>query len=262
MGKEIQELLQAAEEEVATKKIPTKATKGTKAAKAAKGTKAAKVAKVDPETLVPEELVAAIEKRFLQVAGLSGELSHFPIDRSNHLQVKTNKSKSDKHGEVFSPLWLVDQMIESLDDTSIRDTRRTYRDLCAGYGQFTVRLLRKKVTLLGAKFNVHDFLENYHMFVELQPNSCYRLLYIYGTGITLAIGDACQLGKLPDTAEKGIWVWCLADSVWKDMTHKVVKKFNDIRNKGAEHGIEKQAEQFEEWFNRIQERAQGRGNRN
>lgn len=225
--------------------------------------------KVDPNSLAPDKVdkaspshkrVAEIEARFLEVAGLTGDLTHFPIDKSNHLQVKTDKSKSDKHGEVFTPLWLVDQMIKKVKD-DLSDQSKTYRDLCAGYGQFTVRLLRAKANLLGTCFNVQDFLGNYHSFVELQPNSCYRLLYIFGTGISLAIGDACLLGKLPDTAEGGIWVWCKADKVWKDMTTKVVKKFNDILSKGVGYGIEKQAEQFEKWFNKVQERMQSRRDR-
>jgi hypothetical protein len=162
---------------------------------------------------------------------------------------------------VFTPLWLVDQMIERVSDASLRDQGKTFRDLCAGYGQFTVRLLRKKVGLLGERFDVQDFLANCHSFVELQPNSCYRLLYIFGTKISLAIGDASLLGRLPDSAEGGIWVWCAASEEWKDMTDRVTKKFNDLRNKGANHGIEKQAEQFEEWFNELQERMQARRER-
>lgn len=221
---------------------------------------------VDPNNLGPAPIkgvkskeMADIEKRFLEVAGLEGYLDHFPIDKSNRLQVKTDKIKSAQHGEVFTPLWLVDEMIQHISEKEIKDRTKTYRDLCSGYGQFTVRLLRRKVNLLGSKFKLQDFLRNNHMFVEIQPNSCYRLLYVFGTGVTLAMGDAGKIGQIPENAEHGIWVWCEASECWKDMTGKIIKKFNTIHNKGGSHDIEKQSEQFESWFTNLQEKLKSRG---
>lgn len=220
---------------------------------------------VDPNTLAPagndktspaHAAVAAVEARFLEVAGLTGDLRHFPIDKTNHLQVKTDKSKSDKHGEVFTPLWLVDQMIERVANAELKDQSKTTMDLCSGYGQFSLRLLRRKLNLLGARFSVDRFLGETHAFVELQAGSCFKILYIFGTGIRLCIGDAAKMGQLPDSAETGIWVWCQADSKWKDMTAKIIKKFNKIMEGG--YGPDK-AERFEDWFDGLQARKSGGG---
>ena len=234
------------------------------------------VPQVDPNTLAPagndktspaHAAVAAVEARFLEVAGLTGDLRHFPIDgdrdlrqlpidKTNDLQVKTDKSKSDRHGEVFTPLWLVDQMIERVANAELKDQSKTTMDLCSGYGQFSLRLLRRKLNLLGARFNVDRFLGETHAFVELQAGSCFKLLYIFGTGIRLCIGDAAKMGQLPDAAETGIWVWCQADSKWKDMTAKIIKKFNKTMEGG--YGPDK-AEKFEDWFEGLQARKNSGG---
>ena len=39
-----------------------------------------------------------------------------PMPKEHHLQVSTNKSKSDTFGEVFTPIWLVDSMLERVSD--------------------------------------------------------------------------------------------------------------------------------------------------
>lgn len=242
--------------------------------KAAKPPKKAKVTikkpAPPPPTVVPDKLnptpandaktnmMVDIEKRFLEVAGLEGGLEHFPVDRSNRLQVKTDKIKSDEHGEVFTPLWLVDEMLQHISVKELKDNTKTYRDLCSGYGQFTIRILRRKANLLGSRFDIQRFLRNNHMFVEIQPNSCYRLLYIFGTEITLAIGDASRVGELPENAEHGIWVWCEAYGYWKDMTDKIIKKFKAIHNKRGSYDIGQQSEQFESWFIGLQEKLKDR----
>ena len=246
-----------------TKKV---APKSKRANTPAAETEGQDLPQVDPNSLAPSSTqedspahaaVAAIEARFLEVAGLTGDLAHFPIDKSNHLQVKTDKSKSDRHGEVFTPLWLVDQMIERVANADLKDQGKTTMDLCSGYGQFSLRLLRRKLKLLGAQFSIDKFLGGTHAFVELQAGSCLKLLYIFGTGIRLCIGDATKLGLLPDSAETGIWVWCQAGSCWKDMTAKITKKFNRILEGG--YGPDK-AEEFENWFEKLQAR-KSRGGR-
>lgn len=211
------------------------------------------------ETLAPakavhegpvEQELCALEERFKEVVGLAGNLRTFPITAENHLQVKTDKSKSEKHGEVFTPLWLVDEMIERVSRRDIKDQELTTRDLCCGYGQFTVRLMRCKYEALGESFDLRGFLEDTHTFVELQPNSCYRLLSIFGKGIRLCMGDATKLGELPDEALEGIWVWCESKARWSDMTAKVLKRFEAIEG-GKKHGknsIAEKAERFETEF--------------
>jgi hypothetical protein len=162
-----------------------------------------------------------IEKRFLEVANLNIDLSQYPLVKNDEQQVTTNKEKSNKHGEVFTPLWLVDQMLDRYDCWEDQD--KTTEDLCAGYGQFSVRMLRKKYTVLGEKFDINRFLSETHLFSEIQPGSCFRLFYVFGLDIKLLMGDSMQRGSLPDEAETGIWV--LVDGQWKDKTNKIKMLF-------------------------------------
>ena len=176
------------------------------------------------------KVIDLIESRFKEVAQLEGDLSVFPLTRENHLQVKTDKQKSDTFGEVFTPLWLVDSMLERISDYDWRNSDKMTMDLCAGYGQFTVRMIRKKYNLLGKKFDISKFLQSFpsdvrenpatHWFAELQLSSCYKLLYIYSTKINLAIGDAKELVSLPDNA-RGIMVFNSALKTWENRTEEI-----------------------------------------
>jgi len=168
--------------------------------------------------------IADYERRFKEVANLDGDLTIYPLDQNNpdhHLQVKTNKEKSDAHGEVFTPLWLVDKMVGQAQlKTGNKD--RTTLDLCAGYGQFSIRLMRAKCNAVKSfnKSHIEKFLTETHHFAEFQLSSCYKLLYIFGANINLFIGDARELPKLKDES-KGVWVYSDADSKWLDITQSV-----------------------------------------
>jgi hypothetical protein len=249
----------------AVKKVTKKAV-ATKAKRVRPAAAVVEEVEVSPEELAPVQVrrdgpvgraVRAIESRFLKVTGMTGDLATRKITRENHLQVKTDKKKSDEHGEVFTPLWLVDDMLDRVADDRLKNQDATTRDLCAGYGQFSVRLIRRKYEILGEDFDLGGFLKETHCFVELQPNSCYRLMKIFGTGIRLCMGDATKLGALPDDACEGIWVWCEARGVWKDMTAAIVKRFNDIEEGGSRYGstVAERAKRFEDGFRVILDRA-------
>ena len=177
-------------------------------------------------------VIPFIESRFLQVAELEGDIALFPLTKENHLQVVTDKDKSNKFGEVFTPLWLVDEMINRVSDYDWKNPNTTTLDLCAGYGQFTIRMLRKKYSVLGDNFDVYKFLKSYpdeirkksatHSFSELQLSSAYKLLFIFGSRINLFIGDSRMLSILPD-GTKGIWYYCTKSNNWIECTDKVAE---------------------------------------
>jgi len=159
--------------------------------------------------------IVEIERRFKEVSELDGDLSQYPLTSETHLQVKTNKEKSDQFGEVFTPLWLVDKMIEQKEDyTNLGNTL----DMCAGYGQFTIRLIRKLMKVHGESFNLGEFFKK-HWVCELQKESCYKLLYIFGKRLNVAVGDARNLETLPEDS-KGIWHYDDMLNVWVDVTKK------------------------------------------
>ena len=132
------------------------------------------------------------EERFKEVTKLTGDLSVFPLTKETHLQVKTDKDKSDEFGEVFTPLWLVDEMLGRVSDFDWKLKKKTTMDLCAGYGQFTIRMLRKKYSLLGEDFNFKQFKNTTHYFNEFQLSSSFKLLHIFGRAINLFIGHRIQ----------------------------------------------------------------------
>ena len=159
------------------------------------------------------DIIESIESRFKEVANLEGDFSLMPMPKEYQLQVIKNKEKSDSFGEVFTPIWLVDSMLENISNFDWRSQNKSTMDLCAGYGQFTVRMLRKKYDIMGENFDVKKFLFKTHYFSELQWSSCYKLLHIYSPKINLFIGDAKQLGSLPENCN-GIyyynngWIQC------------------------------------------------------
>jgi hypothetical protein len=167
------------------------------------------------------KIVESVEERFKDVANLDGDFSLMPMPKEYHLQVTTNKAKSDTFGEVFTPIWLVDSMLERVSDYDWRNGKKITMDLCAGYGQFTVRMIRKKYDLMGEKFDVKKFLFDTHYFSELQLSSCYKLMHIYSPNINLFIGDSKELKSLPENCS-GIYYY---NKEWIECTDKVKEIF-------------------------------------
>lgn len=172
-------------------------------------------------------ILETIEDRFKDVANLDGDFSFMPMPKEYRLQVLTDKAKSDTFGEVFTPIWLVDSMIERVSDYDWRNSNKTTLDLCAGYGQFSVRMMRKKFSLLGNDFNIKKFLFKTHYFSELQLSSCYKLLHIFSPRINLFIGDSKQLRSLPEDCS-GIWYF---DKEWINITDSVKELFGTPKKK-------------------------------
>ena len=165
------------------------------------------------------QTIKEIEKRFLEVSGLKLNLSVFPLKFTAESQVETDKAKSASFGEVFTPLWLVDKMIKKVTIKKLAAARAPL-DLCAGYGQFTIRMMRALANY-DPNFDCDDWLSR-HTFVELQLSSCYKLLYIFGININLFMGDATQLNKM--RSNKGIFYfngdWC---PIKREFIAKIIK---------------------------------------
>ena len=143
-----------------------------------------------------------MEKRFKEIADLHNiDLTKSLIRKSDYQiqQVKTRKEKSKKFGEVFTPLFLVDIMILMKFKEMTPETKTC--DLCSGYGQFTIRMMR----MLYNKFhmNVEEWLKNIHTLTELQMESCAKLVYVFGPDINLYAGDSLKL-EHSDENDKGI----------------------------------------------------------
>ena len=185
---------------------------------------------MDVPKYTTDYILETIEHRFKDVTKLEGDFSLMPMPKSCHLKVKTDKEKSSTYGEVFTPLWLVDSMLERVSDFEWRNSSNTTLDLCAGFGQFTIRMLRKKYCLMGNKFDIKKFLFKTHYFSELQLSSCYKLMHIYSPKINLFIGDSKELKSLPEECS-GIYIY---KNGWVECTDKVKEIFGHPKKKYSE----------------------------
>lgn len=159
------------------------------------------------------EAVKTMEDRFKIVTSLAGSLDRFPIYKEDQLDFLTDREKSRQFAEVFTPIYMVDEMIGKIPDLNT-NTRNI--DLCAGHGQFTIRMLRKFLTDDG--LNLRDYLMKRHFFCELQLESAWKIIWVFGSNINLAIGSALELHKLPANW-RGIWLY--AADTWVPITGTV-----------------------------------------
>lgn len=167
-------------------------------------------------------LVKKVENRFNIESGTCGDISSYPLHPdTSSAATKTNKEKSKEFGEVFTPLWLVDSMLGQVEITN----KTTTLDLCAGYGQFSVRLMRRLFNENPKTFDIYNWVGSQHSFCEIQLSSCYKLIRTFGTGINLFIGDARELPKLPGIAY-GVWVFIDAMGGWVPLTKTIKELFH------------------------------------
>jgi len=160
-----------------------------------------------------KDLLTAFEERFKVLCGLGGDFSKYPLQKSDDVHFDTDKEKSRTFAEVFTPLHMVDRMLGEVPFVSTKDNL----DMCSGYGQFTIRMLRSLYNQYGSSFKVASYLQKHHQFSELQISSCYKLLWVFTPQINLAIGDALQLGKLPRNA-RGVWYYLEVLGEWVDVS--------------------------------------------
>jgi len=84
--------------------------------------------------------------------------------------IKSRKRVTD-HGEVFTPAWMVDAMLDLVKDESERIDSRFLEPAC-GSGNFIVKVLRRKLAAVERKFGKSDF--------EKQHYALLALMCIYG----------------------------------------------------------------------------------
>ena len=82
-----------------------------------------------------------------------------------------SKQRIADHGEVFTPEWMVDAMLDLVKDESERIDSRFLEPAC-GSGNFIVKVLRRKLAAVERKFGKSDF--------EKQHYALLALMCIYG----------------------------------------------------------------------------------
>ena len=176
------------------------------------------IAKFEEERKLKDVYYAQIRDRYENIAGYNLKMfSTYSKDDSS--QTKTDKSKSKAHGEVFTPMWLVDEMVETAIEPGYQD--KVWMDMCSGYGAFSIRLLQK---VYEDGEDVKTFLEDKLMLAEYQVSSAVKLLYIFGPNVNLYIGDSLTL---EEDMDPGIWMeaggkWHKVKKDWVKRAHKLL----------------------------------------
>src|SRR4051794_29023519 len=84
--------------------------------------------------------------------------------------VKSKQRVAD-HGEVFTPAWLVEAMLDLVKDESGRIDSRFLEPAC-GSGNFLVQVLRRKLAAVELKFGKSEF--------EKRHYALFALMCVYG----------------------------------------------------------------------------------
>lgn len=105
--------------------------------------------------------------------------------------IKSKKRVAD-HGEVFTPPWLVDAMLNLVKDEAERINSRFLEPAC-GSGNFLVRVLQRKLAAVEIKFGKSDF--------EKRHYSLYALMCTYGIELLPDNIAECRANMLDVLAE-------------------------------------------------------------
>jgi type I restriction-modification system DNA methylase subunit len=88
-----------------------------------------------------------------------------------------SKQRGADHGEVFTPAWMVEAMLDLVKDETERIHSRFLEPAC-GSGNFIVQILKRKLSVVELKYGKSEF--------ERQHYALYGLMCIYG--IELLVG--------------------------------------------------------------------------
>lgn len=113
-----------------------------------------------------------------------------------------SKDKSDKHGEVFTPAELINEMIDKLPVDVWKDKTKTFFDPCAGKGNFPIQIIERLYTHLEEEIpneeeRLRHIVENQIYMAEFQEASCkfVRTIFSFGRGykVNLYCGDTLKM---------------------------------------------------------------------
>src|SRR5262245_54029757 len=79
--------------------------------------------------------------------------------------IRSKKRVAD-HGEVFTPAWMVDVMLDLIKDETERIDSRFLEPAC-GSGNFLVQILRRKLAAVELKFGKSDFDKQHYALLAL-----------------------------------------------------------------------------------------------
>jgi len=105
-----------------------------------------------------------------------------PREPTDEVLVKSRQRVAD-HGEVFTPAWLIEDMLNLVKEESERIDARVLEPAC-GSGNFLVPVLRRKLRTVETKFGTSKF--------ERQHYALLALMCIYGIELLQDNADECR----------------------------------------------------------------------
>ncbi len=105
--------------------------------------------------------------------------------------IKSKQRVSD-HGEVFTPIWLVEAMLDLVKDESERINSRFLEPAC-GSGNFLTQILKRKLAAVELKYGKSDFDRSHYALLGL--------MCIYGIELLTDNIDECHANLLEIFAE-------------------------------------------------------------
>lgn len=103
-----------------------------------------------------------------------------------------SKQRVADHGEVFTPEWLVDAMLDLVKDETERLDSRFLEPAC-GSGNFLVKILKRKLATVEIKYAKSDFDRNHYAVLSL--------MCIYGVELLQDNIEECKANLLEIFAE-------------------------------------------------------------
>ena len=113
-----------------------------------------------------------------------------------------SKSKSNAHGEVFTPFDLIAEMVKKIPLTTLTDSSKTYFDPCAGKGNFPIILVKALMKTLTKAIpdeadRLKHIVENQIFMAEFQDTSANFIAYHFqmsvGLKVNLYVGDTLHM---------------------------------------------------------------------
>ena len=131
------------------------------------------------------------------------------VDPRDDSLVKSRKRVAD-HGEVFTPSWMVEDMLDLVRYESERIDSRFLEPAC-GSGNFLVQVLKRKLATVEQQFGKSDFEKRHH--------ALFALMCVYGIELLEDNTEECRVNLLTVFAD---YLGVADGSVWRTAGQKVL----------------------------------------
>jgi hypothetical protein len=148
-------------------------------------------------------------------AAVGHEGKHSDVSQSSGL-IRSEKRVAD-HGEVFTPPWMVEAMLDLVKDEAERIDSRFLEPAC-GSGNFLVRILRRKLAAVEIRYGRSEF--------ERQHYALLALMCIYGVELLPDNIAECRANLLE----------ILADYLSLDESHALYRAASNVLSQNLVHG--------------------------